>query len=366
MTKHQKIYDRLAREIATGRLKKGDRTPSEAALMQRFSVSRITASRALNDLENRQLVKRIAGSGTYVTAESPGAQGGLLFGLVIPQLGETEIFEPICHGIANSPLASRHALLWPQANMKSGSVKDQALQLCRQCIERRVAGVFFAPLERTEGGEAMNARLLAILKRARVPVVLLDRRPSLPAAMRPDLVGIDNQRAGFLATEHLLRVGARRIGFVSYSDSASTIKARRAGYREALASFGVDADPDLIWKSRAEQADFAAAVRNLKIQGFVCGNDRMAGELMHRLLAENIRIPADVRIVGIDDVHYASLLPVPLSTIHQACREIGEMALSVMMERITRPKLPARDVLLDCYLVTRDSCGSAREGRPAS
>jgi DNA-binding LacI/PurR family transcriptional regulator len=71
-----------------------------------------------------------------------------------------------------------------------------------------------------------------------------------------------------------------------------------------------------------------------------------------------VRIPRDAGIVGIDDVNYASLLPVPLTTVHQPCREIGEAALRVMLERLERPKMAARDVLLDCSLVVRKSCGA--------
>ena len=82
---------------------------------------------------------------------------------------------------------------------------------------------------------------------------------------------------------------------------------------------------------------------------------------MHTLLARGIRIPKDVRIVGIDDVNYAALLPVPLTTVHQPCRDIGETALRVMLERLDRPKMPARDILLDCTLVIRQSCGASRE-----
>ena len=79
---------------------------------------------------------------------------------------------------------------------------------------------------------------------------------------------------------------------------------------------------------------------------------------MQTLLAQGVRIPEDVRIVGIDDVSYAKLLPVPLTTVRQPCRTIGETALRVMLERIELPKLPARNVLLDCSLVIRKSCGA--------
>src|SRR5437660_11090128 len=93
--------------------------------------------------------------------------------------------------------------------------------------------------------------------------------------------------------------------------------------------------------------------------GFVCANDRTAGQLMHRLMALRVKVPKDVAIVGMDDVEYASLLPVPLTTIHQPCREIGEAAMSAMLDRIKDPNMLARDILLDCRLVVRASCGTA-------
>ena len=64
-------------------------------------------------------------------------------------------------------------------------------------------------------------------------------------------------------------------------------------------------------------------------------------------------------IVGIDDVRYAKLLRVPLTTLWQPCQEIGEAAIDVMLSRIARPELPARDILLDCQLIVRESCGEA-------
>jgi GntR family transcriptional regulator of arabinose operon len=69
-----------------------------------------------------------------------------------------------------------------------------------------------------------------------------------------------------------------------------------------------------------------------------------------------------VRIVGIDDIPYASLLPVPLTTVHQPCREIGRAAMAAMLERINRPRMPARDVLVESSLVVRDSCGARKAG----
>src|ERR1035438_6951454 len=139
-----KIRERLEREIASGRYAPGEKFPSEAALVLRFAASRITVGRAVRELQERGLLDRVPGSGTYVRGPAPRPREGLLFGLVIPNLGETEIFEPICQGIAASPDARGHALLWAHAESAS-TREEQAVELARQSIARGVAGVFFAP-----------------------------------------------------------------------------------------------------------------------------------------------------------------------------------------------------------------------------
>src|SRR5262249_52441452 len=157
------------------------------------------------------------------------------FGLLIPDLGETEIFEPICQGMMASPLARRHALVWGSVPESAGPKEDRAWELCRQYIDRRVSGVFFAPLERTPAKDEVNRRIADALDQAQIPVVLLDRTlVPYPERGHHDLVGIDNRRAGYLVTAHLLRLGARRIGFVGLPDAAATVDAREAGCREAL------------------------------------------------------------------------------------------------------------------------------------
>ena len=72
-------------------------------------------------------------------------------------------------------------------------------------------------------------------------------------------------------------------------------------------------------------------------------------------------VPDKVRMAGIDDVKYASLLSVPLTTIHQPCSSIGAVAISAMLDRLREPRLPARDILLNFDLVVRNSCGTRKE-----
>ena len=352
---YRKIFDTLSRDIMTGRYRQGQKFPSEAALVKRFGASRITVGHAVRELQQRGLVDRIPGSGTYVSNPSRDSKSGMLFGLIIPNLGETEIFEPICQGIAASPRANGHGLLWAHADMTASSRDDQTLQLCQQCIARGVDGVFFAPLELSKTSGDINARVMKLLKAAGIPVVLLDRHPEEPAVReRCDLVGIDNYRAGYLATEHLLQLGERRIGFIAYENQASTVKLRITGYQDALSAHD-NTDDQVFYFPAGSRIEAPPANCN----AFVCANDRIAGHLMHGLLSRGVRIPQDVRIVGIDDVNYAALLPVPLTTVHQPCHDIGEAALRLMLERVEHPTMPARQVLLDCALVIRESCGAS-------
>ena len=117
--KYQQVYSALRRDIQSGRLGKGDRLPSEAELVRLFGASRITVGRAVRDLQAAGLVERRAGAGTFVRA--PQRATGLSFGLLIPDLGETEIFEPIPYwctaaslkgaaaaGLRFSPFVGRH------------------------------------------------------------------------------------------------------------------------------------------------------------------------------------------------------------------------------------------------------------------
>lgn len=184
--KYQTVLDQLNRDIVTGRYQPGQKFPSEAALVKRLGVSRITVGRALRELQQRG---------------PPHSREGLVFGLIIPNLGETEIFEPICKAIAASRDAQGHALLWAHADATASSKEEQGLQLCHQCIRRAVSGVFFAPLELSASSAAVNDRIMKLLRDAGIPVVLLDRRSDeMSARDRCDLVGIDNHRAGYIAT----------------------------------------------------------------------------------------------------------------------------------------------------------------------
>lgn len=359
--KHAQVFSALKQEIQSGAWKAGHRLPSEAELVQRFGHSRITVGRALRDLQAEGLIDRRVGSGSFVRGGR--SSRGLSFGLLIPDLGDTEIFEPICKGMMESSLAREHALLWGSGSGEGpGTSKgERAWHLCRDYIDRRVSGVFFAPLEAVPNWEELNLRIAAAFDRARIPVVLLDRPlQRYPADSPYDLIGIDNRRAGFVITDHLLHRGCRRIAFVGPPNAASTVDAREAGYREALYASRAEFEPHLAARLDPEAEDQVRTLMKVRPDGIVCANDGTAARLMHVLRRLEYRIPDDVRLVGIDDVEYAALLPVPLTTLRQPTRQIGDIALSLMLDRIARPTLPRRDTRLDCELIVRESCAPSR------
>jgi len=354
--KHQVIYDALAGEIASGRLAAGERLPTEVALVKQFDASRPTVTRAMQRLVAEGLIDRRTRAGTFVRAASHPATK--LLGLIIPGLGETEIFEPICSQIAAEAAAFHYALVWGHASAQRGVASgDQIVALARDFVRQRVGGVFFAPVELTPDRTSVNQAVADLLDEAGIPLVLLDRDiVPYPQRSRFDVVSIDHRRAAHVLVADLLARGERRILFVARPLSAPTIALRIAGYRDAFRDAGIEPNPQ--WVQFGDPGD-TAFVRRLLRRGrdaaFVCGNDVTAANLLHTLDELGVAVPGDVRVAGFDDVRYARLLRVPLTTIHQPCRPLGTMAMQAMRERIEHSGLPPRDITLDASLVRRRS-----------
>ena len=365
-TKHREVFEHVLSDIESGKFKEGERLPSEAELVTQFTASRPTVARALRDLQNLGLVERKVGSGTYVR-KARKSDESWLFGLLIPGLGSTEIFEPICAQLARLAQRQHHTLLWGDFGDKRGAADPLLIeQVCNSYIRQNVAGVFFAPLELTKDKDRINQSVIAALESARIPIVLLDRDiVAFPQRSRFDLVGIDNRRAGFLITDHMIKLGCRRIDFLARPDSAPTVTLRIAGYREALLARGTPHDPQWIHCGEPTDEKFVRGIMASGATAIICANDLTAANLMKTLDALGYSIPQEIRVAGFDDVRYAELLHPALTTIHQPCVEIGNIAMQVMLERIENPKSPPRDILAQPNLIVRQSCGVAGSS-PAS
>jgi GntR family transcriptional regulator, arabinose operon transcriptional repressor len=361
MPRHRAIYEELLAEIQSGVYKPGERLPSEAILCERFQASRITVAKAFQSLQRENLVIRRPGSGTYLDKPAQGSTHR--FGVLIPEFGTTDIFEPICQGIMRSPSARSHFLTWGSSHSSAPNTVQAVEQLCQEYIAERVSGVFFAPSEYSETRDESNRRIASMFERAGIPVVLLDRDfERYPDRSNFDLVGIDNHRAGYILTRHLLQAGSKRIVFAARTNSAATVMARFAGYRDALKSLHAGACPALFSSDFSNPDDVKQMLDRECPDGIVCANDVTAARIMQVLVSLGVGIPADVRMVGVDDVRYAKFLPTPLTTLRQNCAEIGATAMSIMLDRLSFPKKPIRDVLVRCDLIVRASCGSRMAG----
>ncbi len=358
LPKYQQILIDLRRLIAIGKAKAGDRLPSENDLGEQYGVSRLTVQRALKELQFEGMVERRAGSGTYVLPKKKCH--GHLFGLLIPGLGETEIFEPMCQGMAKAGRRGGHALLWGHSTQSEDEDKEfLAHQLCDDYITRRVSGVFFAPLEAVPNKDAINCLIAERLSHAGIAVVLLDRCIySWPTRSRFDLVGIDNVRGGYVMANHLLNQGVARPIFFARPNVASTVDRRYAGFVEAVRARGLEPSP-AFFGNPADKDFIERIIAKASPDAIVCANDATAVKLMQTLEVIGIQVPNDIKITGFDDVRYSDHLRVPLTSLRQPCQDLGETAIDAMLSRLAHPDLPARDILLDCKLVVRVSCGSA-------
>ena len=204
-------------------------------------------------------------------------------------------------------------------------------------LGRRMTGLMIVP-------DQGDHQFLQAALTGGTPVVFVDRPAS---GVDADVVLLDNDRGGYLATEHLLRHGHRRIAAL-VAPSYYTTGQRVRGYRRALRRAGIAPDPGLVVTLPEGSADAArAAARQLLSRAdpptaifattnFVCeGTLRAAGELGAR-----------VAVVGFDDFRLADMLPLPATVVSGDVAEMGRRAASRLLERIAGDEvLPRREVL---------------------
>jgi len=351
--------------IRSRRFDPARRLPSDMELARKFEASRPTVVRAMIELQNRGLVERRVGSGTYISraallsGSADTGQGTL--GLIVAGLGSTEILDPICAEITRQCEVQGFVVFRGESSLEDSDTADfsnaHADALAKRCIERNVRGVFFAPLELADNRAALNRRIAQSLTAAGIAVVLLDREIlDFPGRSPYDLVGIDSFAAAYELGLHLVETGRRRISFVALPRYPSTTDQRMAGLREAILNSGLACSAQWTHIGNPSNLDFATdLLASDKPDAIVCSNDRTAAMLMQTLIAMRVGIPEEIAVAGFDDVRYATLLSVPLTTMRQPCREIGVAAVQLMTSRLAERGLPARTLTLNATLIPRRS-----------
>jgi LacI family transcriptional regulator len=191
--------------------------------------------------------------------------------------------------------------------------------------------------------------------------ILIDRE--IPGA-QAHFIGIDDRAAGNMAIQHLVSVGCRRIAHIRGRET-STAKSRFDGYREALERNGIQYDERLVISRTNVDTDSthqgAEAMRILLKQtprpdGVFCFNDPLAVGAMKEIEAAGLRIPDDIALIGCGKLHYDDSLRVPLSSIDQHSRRMGEQAGELVLALLdSKQKAPPRSHILSPKLVVRAS-----------
>ena len=213
---------------------------------------------------------------------------------------------------------------------------------------------------RVDGVLLLNGRLLpspAAKRGQQVPTVSLCER--IPGSRLPH-VETANRDAARTMTEYLLKLGHRRIGYLSGPAANVLEHDRFAGYSDALAANGIQPDPQLV-----RPGDFsigageAAAIEYMALPQlpdavFAC-NDAMGMGLIRGFVAAGVSVPDKISIAGFDDIEFAAAYIPALTTVHQSRGDIGARAAAMLIDLMQGNKLTSRDVRLSAEVVIRDS-----------
>ncbi len=196
-----------------------------------------------------------------------------------------------------------------------------------------------------------------------IPYVLVDRRF---AGLTANFVGIDDEAAGFLATSHLLEQGCKHIAHIR-GPEVSTASGRLEGYKRALASAKGVFSPGYvasIGSSGDHRGDLSAYEVTRKLlaldprpDGIFCYNDPVAIGAMRAILDAGLRIPEDVAVVGCGNVLNSDFFRVPLTTVDQDSKGVGERAakLAMSLVKAEKPERPKTELITPQILVRESS-----------
>ena len=180
-------------------------------------------------------------------------------------------------------------------------------------------------------------------------------------------VGVDNYRGGYMATQHLIDNGHRRIAMIAGAfRSSDKSRNRWDGYRHCLRENGIAYDKDLLAQTTYSLASGREVIQQmLRLEtppsAVFCSNDYLAIGVMEGARDLGLDLPADLSVVGFDDIPLASYVTPGLDTIRLPAYEMGVLGLEALLERIEKNSMPPVHRLLELELVVRGSVSSPRE-----
>ena len=191
-----------------------------------------------------------------------------------------------------------------------------------------------------------------------VPVVAVDHNVRSRTMATVDS---DNLSGAIAATEYLIRLGHRRIGFLAGRPDLESAQLREQGFRRALGAAGIPFEPDLVRVGGYQAETAREAARELLVSerrptAIFAANDASAIETIAVARTLGLTVPGDLSVVGFDNVPESALCEPPLTTIEQSIQKMGDEAVRMLIGMIESPSTPPGQVVLPTRLVERDSC----------
>lgn len=324
-------------------------------IAQRAGVSVMTVSKALRDerdvsAETKTRVKLLAQQMGYVPDSS--AQGlrtrtTKLFGLIIPS-----ITNPIFARVSMAIEERAHELGCDVLIAQTGNNPEREESCIRRLLSRRVEGLFIAPVYRMDP----EARVYQELVARRTRVVLLG--PPAPFCSSFVSVAADDLIASYSATQHLLKLGHRRIAFLTGPLATPSSHDRFEGYRRALREAALEPDDRLVFQAGNTIEDGAKAA--LQMMNESCDatavqsdNDLTAIGCAEAFLNQGIRIPQDLSVVGFGNILLTEHCRIPLTTVRQPKFQLGMAAMDLMLQLLRGQAVESKR--LPAELIVRSS-----------
>ncbi|MDF2824371.1 MAG: transcriptional regulator, LacI family [Mycobacterium sp.] len=324
-----------------------------------------TASRALNQqteaLVNAETAARIKKVATEIgyspnpIARSLKTSRSASIGLIIPDL-TNPLFPPIVRGVEDVLRAVGYSA-WIVNTDNRPDVEKAAVESFRQ---RNVEGFVFATAH-------LEHPLLDELAAASTPMVLVNRRSAsvdIPSVTSDDAAGVE------MAMRHLVGLGHTRIVHLAGPQDLSTGVNRRRAFMSALDDLHLPAEKKrtIICEAWSEQAG-VKAMRALFESGpeftaVLAGNDLLALGVYDALAERGLRCPADVSVVGFNDMPYMDKVAPSMTTVRIPHYDIGAEAARLLLEVVKDPHRHPRSLLLPLTLVVRSSTGPVPASGP--
>jgi LacI family transcriptional regulator len=323
-----------------------------ADVAREAGVSRQTVSRVLNDKDEisastRKSVMRVIerlGYSPSGVARSLATNRTLTVGLVVPDI-TNPFFPDIARGVEDVAREQGYEMFL------CNSVEDPGREerVLRALEDKRVDGTIIC------SSRLPHDRLFPRLRQQRAAVLV--NRPAPPGLA--GTVRVEDAEGTVQAVDHLLRSGRSVIGFLCGPPNSHSAKERARGFEKALSSGDHDLDPRLMRPCPPNpQGGYEAALALLSerpsIDGLVCYNDLVAVGALRACAELGLHVPADVAVVGCDDIMFAGLLSPALTTLRVPKYDIGASAARMLLDRI-RGRRGESEVLLMPELVVRES-----------